>query len=80
MWSMRTYVHVNLCLSLMAAQLLFVVAIDKTGSKVHRMHVLLDVCRDSGMCHCFQSHEYGLIASTDWLFRCGRSPPLPLSG
>lgn len=31
---MRTYIHINLCLSLMGAQLLFVVAIDKTGNKV----------------------------------------------
>ena len=35
---MRAYIHVNLCLSLMAAQLLFVVAIDKTGNKVLIQH------------------------------------------
>ena len=34
LWSMRTYIHINLCLSLIAALLLFVVAIDKTGNKV----------------------------------------------
>ena len=32
---MRSYVHVNLCLSLMAAQFLFLVGIDRTENQVH---------------------------------------------
>ena len=31
---MRSYVHVHLCLSLMAAQLVFVVGVDKTSNQV----------------------------------------------
>ena len=38
---MRTYIHINLCLSLMVAQLLFVVAIDKTGNKVYTTHIAI---------------------------------------
>ena len=35
---MRSYIHINLCTCLMAAQLLFVIAVDKTGNKVpHRV-------------------------------------------
>ena len=35
LWSVRAYIHVNLCLTLMASQLLFVSAIDKTGNMVY---------------------------------------------
>lgn len=31
---MRSYIHVNLCLSLMAAQFLFLVGIDRTENQV----------------------------------------------
>lgn len=46
LWSMRSYIHVNLCLSLMVAQLLFVVAVDKTGNKVYHCIVFMlpDLC------------------------------------
>ena len=47
---MRTYIHIHLCLSLMAALLLFVVAIDKTGNKVlihlHYMLIHIHDCTD----------------------------------
>ena len=31
---MRNYIHVNLCVSLFVAQLIFVLGIDKTSNKV----------------------------------------------
>ena len=34
LWGVHSYVHINLCLSLMAAQLLFVLRWDKEGSQV----------------------------------------------
>ena len=35
LWSMRNYIHINLCLSLMASHLVFVVGVDKTSNEVH---------------------------------------------
>lgn len=32
---MRNYIHINLCLSLIIAQLVFVVGVDRTGNEVH---------------------------------------------
>ena len=34
MWGMRTYIHINLCVCLSIAQLLFVIAVDKTAIPV----------------------------------------------
>ena len=34
LWSMRNYIHINLCISLFVAQLLFVVGVDKTQNQV----------------------------------------------
>ena len=31
---MRNFIHINLCITLIAAQLLFVLAVDKTGNRV----------------------------------------------
>ncbi len=31
---MRNYIHINLCLSLMVAQLIFLIGVDKTESSV----------------------------------------------
>lgn len=33
---MRNYIHINLCISLMVAQLIFVIGIDKTGNQVYK--------------------------------------------
>ena len=33
-WGLRTYVHINLCCTLFIAQLIFILAVDKTSSKV----------------------------------------------
>ena len=35
LWSMRNYIHIQLCLTIMAAQLVFVIAVDKTDNQVH---------------------------------------------
>ena len=34
---MRSYIHINLCLSLMAAQFLFLVGIDRTENQVRTL-------------------------------------------
>ena len=41
LWNMRSYIHVNLCLSLMAAQFLFLVGIGRTENQVHTAIVKL---------------------------------------
>lgn len=37
LWNMRSYIHINLCLSLMAAQFLFLVGIDRTENQVRTL-------------------------------------------
>ena len=34
LWSMRNYIHIMLCVSLLMAQLVFIIGIDKIGNKV----------------------------------------------
>ncbi|XP_064383019.1 adhesion G protein-coupled receptor L1-like isoform X2 [Halichondria panicea] len=34
LWSMRSYIHIQLCITIIISQLVFVTAIDKTGSEV----------------------------------------------
>ena len=34
LWSMRNYIHINLCISLMAAQLTFIAGVEPRGSVV----------------------------------------------
>ena len=41
---MRSYIHVHLCLSLMAAQLVFVVGVDKTSNQVGVRIVTISNC------------------------------------
>ena len=42
---MRSYIHIQLCITIIISQLVFVTAIDKTGSEVYLMIVCL--CRST---------------------------------
>lgn len=48
LWSIRSYVHINLCVSLMAAQLVFVTAVDKTENEVSVVHLPRLLVESSG--------------------------------
>ena len=50
LWSMRSYIHVHLCLSLMAAQLVFVVGVDKTSNQVGVLIVTISMAAIAIVC------------------------------
>lgn len=45
LWSMRNYIHINLCINLFISQLIFMVGVDKTSNQVLTcMYMYIYVC------------------------------------
>ena len=83
---MRNYIHINLCINLMLAQLVFVVGVDKTENKVPMSAIctlmVAPSCSPAPSIHTHtHTHTHTPFSSSlslGWLLSSGSSAPLSL--
>ena len=74
---MRNYIHINLCISLFVAQLVFVIGIDKAQNKVsfqsYSLNILLLITILSECMHSYSSYSALLLFGSFHVATHGRS-------